>query len=65
MFGVKGSENVHNCGVRLWTSSDKWVQLSVNVILSGKTSLMLEVHKAGFRREGHKLRNMRCHLSFR
>ena len=26
----------------------------INVTLSAKTSLMLGVHKAGFRREGHK-----------
>ena len=27
--------------------------ITINVTLSAKTSLMLEVHKAGFRREGH------------
>ena len=30
--------------------------ISVNVTLSAKTSLMHPLHKAGFRREGHKSR---------
>ena len=44
-----------------WNDKEKSQALtkyrSLDVTLSAKTSLMLEDHKAGFRREGHEIIN--------